>query len=418
MTATPALMDSLHSTAKGFGSQFGMAPKSSVILVRWPVILVCSYLLLLPSTQRIDPILLYPFVILYIASNFALRYVSEARFEQASFYSPLVVADTLVLTVSLIINGQVETDFYLAYFLLIIICCILESPRTLLLVSVLAPFIYSLFLLRSPVLFHPDLLLRFPFLFIVALFCGYFTQLNRTQRLLKEEAEQRNRGKTEALHLVSHEFRTPLSLIGGWTQALSDKLYGEITAEQSAVLHKMHRQVENLSYMVNSILDLARIEAGENAVHLEDLRLADFFEQMRLSYDMPPDKPVALQWSIAADLPTLRSDKVKLTIILQNLINNAIKFTERGNVTISARRAARHSAVEFEVSDTGPGIPKEALPVVFEKFRQVKMPSVQVRGGVGLGLHVVKVFAEMLGGSIAVRSAPGRGTTFTLSLPV
>ena len=418
MTSIPASMDFLRSTAKGFGNQFGMAPKSSVILIRWPVILVCAYLLLLPSTQGIDPILLYPFILLYIASNFALRYVGEARFEQASFYTPLVVADTLVLTVSLIINGQVETDFYLAYFLLIIICCILESPKTLLFVSVLAPVIYSLFLLRSPVLFHADLLLRFPFLFIVALFCGYFTQLNRTQRLLKEEAEQRNRGKSEALDLVSHEFRTPLSLIGGWSQALSDKVYGEITAEQSAVLNKMHRQVENLSHMVNSILDLARIEAGENDVHMEEFRPADFLEQMQLNYDVPLDKPVSLQWAIAADLPTLHSDKVKLTIILQNLINNAIKFTERGSVTVAARRAARHSAVEFAVSDTGPGIPKEALPVIFEKFRQVKTPSAQIRGGVGLGLHVVKVFAEMLGGSIAVRSDPGRGTTFTLSLPV
>jgi signal transduction histidine kinase len=130
------------------------------------------------------------------------------------------------------------------------------------------------------------------------------------------------------------------------------------------------------------------------------------------------DKPVSLHWSIDPDLPTLRCDKVKLTIILQNLINNAIKFTEQGSVTVSARRAPRNGAVEIEVSDTGVGIAKEALSVIFEKFRQVGNASAGDLGGVGLGLHAVKVFAELLGGSIAVKSEPGRGATFTLSLPV
>ena len=236
--------------------------------------------------------------------------------------------------------------------------------------------------------------------------------------ICKEEAEQHNRGKTEALHLVSHEFKTPLHLISGWTQALDGKMFGEVSAEQSVVLNKILRQTENLSTMVNSILDLARIEAGETAVQREVLPLVDFFEEIRLNYDVPIDKPVSLHWFIDRDLPTLRSDRVKLTIILQNLINNAIKFTEQGSVTISARRALRSEAVDIEVSDTGIGIPSEALPVIFEKFRQVEGLPGQVRGGVGLGLHTVKVFAELLGGSITVKSEPGQGSTFTLSLPV
>ncbi|MBI1996180.1 MAG: HAMP domain-containing histidine kinase [Deltaproteobacteria bacterium] len=410
--------DYFQLVAHTLGNRFGLGPKSSVILVRWPVVIVCSYLLLSPSTKMVAPIPLYLFVLLYAASNVALRYVADDRFQRSSFYAPLVIADTAVLTASLVINGQVEADFYLTYFLLIIICCILENPKILIFVATFAPAIYGVLLFRSSVSFDSDLFLRFPFLFIIALFCGYFAQLSRAERLLKEEAEQRNLGKTEALHLVSHEFRAPLHLIGGWTQALDNKMFGEVSAEQSVVLNKILRQTENLSTMVNSILDLARIEAGEAAVQRDDFSLSDFFQQLRLNFDVPVDKPVVLQWDIAPGLPVLRSDRARLTIILQNLINNAIKFTERGSVTISARWAAQHDRVDIAVSDTGIGIPKEALPVIFEKFRQVEGSPAQVRGGVGLGLHTVKAFAELLGGSITVKSELGQGSIFSLSLPV
>ena len=411
-------MDYSQFAAKGLWSQFGMAPKPSVILIRWPVVIVCSYLLLSPSIRWLNPVLLSAFVLFYLASNFALRYVADKRFQQSSFYTPLVVADTVVLTISLVINGQAETDFYLTYFLLIIVCCILESPQTLALISVLGPVLYGVLLFRFPASFDPDLFLRFPFLFIIALFCGYFTQLSRAERMLKEEAQQRDLGKTEALHLVSHEFRAPLHLIGGWTQALDDKMFGEISAEQSAVLNKILRQTENLRYMVNSILDLARIEAGEAVVQRNDVSLDDLFQQMRLHFDVPIDKPVVLQWDIAPGLPALWTDRVRLMIILQNLINNAIKFTERGSVTVAARRSAQKKGVDVEVADTGIGISKEDLPVIFEKFRQVAGSPGGVHGGVGLGLHAVKVFAELLGGSITVKSELGQGSTFTLSLPV
>jgi hypothetical protein len=126
-----------------------MPIKSSVILIRWPVVIICSYLLLYRSVQLVPNALLNVFILFYIGSNVGLYFVDEARFASASFYSPLVVADTLVLTLSLIINGHVATDFYLTYFLLIIICCIFENPKILAIISVLAPVVYAVLLLRS-----------------------------------------------------------------------------------------------------------------------------------------------------------------------------------------------------------------------------------------------------------------------------
>jgi signal transduction histidine kinase len=395
-----------------------MPIKASVILIRWPVVIICSYLLLYPLQQLLPESLLHLFILLYIGSNVALYFISEKQFASASFYSPLVLADTLVLTLSLIINGDVGADFYLTYFLLIIICCIFESARVLTLISLSAPVIYGLLLFRSTGDFNPSVYLRLPFLFIIALFYGYFTQLVRAQKKLKQEAEQRNQGKKEALDIVSHEFRTPLNLIAGYAQAVRDRVFGEVTKEQEEALGKILRQSDNLLYMVNAMLDLARIDAGDVSPEREQFSVVELLRELRVNHEPPLDKPVSLQWFIPDDLPAMCSDKAKLRIILQNLINNAIKFTDEGTIRISARHTADRRRIEFEVADPGIGIAEEILPFIFDKFRQADSSSTRQRGGVGLGLHIVRVFAESLGGTVSVKSKLGQGSTFTLALPV
>jgi len=302
--------------------------------------------------------------------------------------------------------------------LLIIICCIFEDPKILTAVSVFAPVVYTLLLFQSAGSIHPSVFLRLPFLFVVSLFYGYFAQLIRAQRALKEEAEQKSQGKKEVLDIVSHEFRTPLNLISGYAQALKSKTLGDVTEEQEKALAKIMRQSDNLLHLVNGILDLTRIETGDLSVQKEAILLPEYHREMKLNYEVILDKPLSLQWSSPPDLPTIISDKAKLTIILQNLINNAIKFTDKGAIQISARWRADRKAVEFDVADTGVGIPREALPIVFEKFRQVDSSITRVHGGIGLGLHIVKAFTEMLGGTIAVKSELNKGSTFTLTLPV
>lgn len=416
--ATARTINLFPFTSSKLAERFGMPLKPSVILIRWPVVIICSYLLLYPSVESFPAAFFYAFILFYIASNVALYFVKEERFASWSFYYPLVIADTIVLTISLILNGYADTDFYLTFFILIILSCIFEDPKMRAVISVLAPLIYIGLLFRAGDTINPSVLLRLPFLFVVSLFYGYFTQFIRTEKALREEAEQRSRGKTEILDVVSHEFRTPLNLISGYAQALKSNVLGETTHEQEEALAKILRQSDNLLYMINGILDLARIEAGELSVRSEEIAFSDYFEEFKMRYGLPLEKPVTVRWSIAPDLPKLRSDKAKLTIILQNLINNAIKFTEKGTVQISVRKANDNRAVEFEVADTGIGISREAIPVIFEKFRQADSSSTRTYGGVGLGLHVVKEFTELLGGSIAVKSERDRGSTFTLLLPI
>ena len=396
---------------------FGIPLKPSIILIRWPVVIICSYLLIYPSSQYLPESFFQAFILLYVASNVALYFLKDEWFMSWAFYYPLVITDTIVLTLSLIINGRAETDFYLTFFLLIIVSCIFEDAKLRALVSLLAPVIYTALLFRSGQSIDPGIYLRLPFLFVVALYYGYFTQFIRTEKALRIQAEQKNQGRKEMLDIVSHEFRTPLNLIGGYAQALKRKTLGEVNPEQEKALAKILTQSENLLQLVNSVLDLTQIEAGELSVEREEINLPLYLQEMRLRYEGPLEKSVSVEWSFASDLPTINSDRGKLTMILQNLINNAIKFTEKGTVHVSARRAADKTGVEFEIADTGIGIPKEALPIIFDKFRQADSSSTRVHGGVGLGLHIVYVFTELLGGSIEVQTEPGRGSTFTLLLP-
>jgi signal transduction histidine kinase len=217
---------------------------------------------------------------------------------------------------------------------------------------------------------------------------------------------------------VSHEFRTPLNLIAGYAQAVKARVFGEVTKEQEEALGKILRQSDNLLYMVNAMLDLARIDAGEFSAEREEFSVIELLGELRSNHEPPLDKPVALQWLIADDLPTMCSDKARVRIILQNLINNAMKFTDEGTIQISARQAPDRKSIEFEVADSGIGISKETIPFIFDKFRQADSSSTRQRGGVGLGLHIVRVFTESLGGTVAVKSQLGKGSTFTLVLPL
>jgi signal transduction histidine kinase len=395
---------------------FGLALKPSVILIRWPVVIICTYLLLYPSVDLMPAWFSYSSVFVYIASNVVLYFFPEERFASWSFYYPLVIADTIILTLSLVVNGYSQTDFYLIFFVAILGSCIIENAKMRAIVSVAAPFFYSVSLFSSLDNFQPNVFLRLPFLFVVSLFYGYFTQFIRREKTLRQEEDLRNGGRKEVLNIVSHEFRTPLNVISGYAQAIKNNTWGEVTPGQDEALGKILRQSDNLMDIVNTVLDITRIEAGELKLEREELPLSDYLSEVSQNY-VPLQQSVALKWVIPDSLPKVNADKLKLTIILQNLINNALKFTEKGNVSVTARVNGSNQHVEIEVKDTGMGIPKEAHALIFEKFQQADPSSTRTYGGIGLGLYIVKVFTDLLGGTIRLESEPEKGSTFTLSLP-
>jgi PAS domain S-box-containing protein len=231
------------------------------------------------------------------------------------------------------------------------------------------------------------------------------------------DLEKANKVKDEFLGVMSHELRTPLNVIAGYTKIVQDGVLGEVNADQVNALDKVTRHSNELLVMVNSIMDATKIEAGAVIVECDELPLPEFLDELKLLYDYPLGKDVTLHWDYASNLPVIRTDRDKLKHILQNLINNALKFTEVGSVTVSARHVAGLNRVELSVADTGVGIAPQDLPLVFEKFLQLDASRTRSQGGVGLGLHIVKTFSEVLGGTVKVTSQPGEGTTFIVMLP-
>jgi signal transduction histidine kinase len=229
--------------------------------------------------------------------------------------------------------------------------------------------------------------------------------------------EKANLVREDFLGVMSHELRTPLNVISGYTRLVQEGVMGEVNAEQKKALTKVGHHADELLFMVNSIMDATRIEAGALSVDRESFLLSSFLDELRMLYDYPFGKEITIEWSYSADLPHLFTDQDKLKHILQNLINNALKFTEEGLITVTARYVADQDQVELTVTDTGVGIPPADLPLIFDRFRQIDSTRTRSHGGVGLGLHIVKTFTELLNGRILVTSKPGRGSSFTIILP-
>ncbi len=225
-----------------------------------------------------------------------------------------------------------------------------------------------------------------------------------------------NQAKDEFLSVMSHELRTPLNVITGYAEVLSQGILGEIQREQLHAVKTISFQSKELLRMINEILQVGSIEAGKVTANCGNVNMADFLGELRSGYEILSKKEISLNWNVPSRLPIVRTDGEKLKHILQNLINNAIKFTENGSVTISVQRLS--NAMEFKVKDTGIGMPHDMLPSIFQMFRQLDSSNTRSYGGSGVGLYIVKKFVDLLGGKIAVESILGKGSTFTITIPL
>jgi signal transduction histidine kinase len=232
------------------------------------------------------------------------------------------------------------------------------------------------------------------------------------------ELEKANKGKDEFLGIISHELRTPLNVIKGYTEIMLDDIFGELNLEQKKGLQTISNQSAELFGMINGILQVTRIEADAVQAASWDVNLGDLLDELRANYNIPYGKDLKLFWDYSTDLPITKTDDEKLKGVLQNLINNAIKFTEQGSVTISSKYIPAASKIEFKVADTGIGIPQEKIQTIFDMFEQVDSSATRKYSGVGLGLYIVKKFTELLGGGVAAESELGKGSVFTVTLPV
>ena len=233
-----------------------------------------------------------------------------------------------------------------------------------------------------------------------------------------EQLRQASELKSRFLSYMSHEFRTPLGSILSMTRLLDDELDGPLTTEQHKQLAFVSSAARDLSDMVDDLLDLAKIEAGRITISPAWFELMDLFSALRGMFRPIVDTTEAdLIFEAPEGMPRLYTDDKKLAQILRNFISNALKFTPRGEVRVTAQMEGT-DRVRFAVSDTGIGIPEELQNVLFEDFAQIDSPLQKRLRGTGLGLSLCKRFAELLGGHVGVDSVVGEGSVFYVVLPL
>ena len=241
-----------------------------------------------------------------------------------------------------------------------------------------------------------------------------YAELDENAIHLKEAADLKSR----FLSYMSHEFRTPLASITSVTDILTSGLDGPLTQEQTRQLQFVQGSVRELTEMVDDLLDLAKVEAGRISISPEWFEMVDLFSALRGMFrPIIASSNVTLVFEEPQSVPRLYTDDKKLSQILRNFISNALKFTPQGEVRVSVR-SLEGDQVEFAVSDTGIGIAEDHLPALFADFVQLDTRIHKRLRGTGLGLSLSKKFAELLGGTVAVESELGKGSRFSVLIPV
>jgi signal transduction histidine kinase len=257
---------------------------------------------------------------------------------------------------------------------------------------------------------------------IIAIGLGYLSDRRKAEEkarteaehMARKQAESADRIKSDFLSIVSHELRTPLVSIIGYNDLLLDGVAGKLTEEQVDALKKIDNNSKNLLGLINALLEFNRLEA--KSVEAKEIEISDLIEEIKSeTQTLISESGLDFVLKIESRLPPVKTDPSKLKVVLKNLISNAVKFTEKGNVTMGVYK--RDGGIEISVSDTGIGISPGDLSIIFEPFRQIESPLTRRHGGAGMGLYIAKQLVELLGGTVKVEGVVGRGSTFRIWLP-
>lgn len=224
--------------------------------------------------------------------------------------------------------------------------------------------------------------------------------------------------KSDFLSNVSHELRTPLSVVVGFVYLLLNQVIGKLTEDQQKVLETVYRNSEELLELIDNVLWMTSLNAGDTGAMIDEFDAREVVEESIKRYDQVfRDKGLRLSVDMPDDRLTILSDRAKVERIFQNIFNNAVKFTADGDIKVKANPSADRLGVEFEVADTGVGIDKSKMALIFEPFQQIDKSPQRSCSGLGLGLTVARRMAQLIGGTVEINSEAGVGTSVTMRFP-
>ena len=416
----------------------GGGRKGLFLLLRYMFIIAASYLLLFQTPERSASASIALMIAAALASNLLFSLTPAEYLFSWYLEAPILVADTLWVSWALHATGAAGQEFFLLYFFVLFFAMLGETLPLLLLGSTLVSAA-NVYLTPAAFMWSSSQILRIVFFYMVALFYGHVLGrirheqdradrgfawareleakvAERTAELqrLYDQSLEASRLKSEFVANMSHELRTPLHIIMGYGDMLLDADVAGV--DRVRMIEGIRQSSRSLLQLVDDVLDLRKLEAGKMPVAFQRVALDRFMDDFRARERVPLSARVSLTWDIAPGLPAIETDPAKLTVILDNLVNNAIKFTTTGTITVGARCARDASRVVFRVEDTGTGIAPEQHAAIFEPFHRIEGDGDRNYGGAGLGLAIVSRYVTLLGGHITVRSQRGVGTTFEVAL--
>ena len=397
-----------------------LSKKKAISILQWLVVIVTSYLLLFSKGDISEDPWVFGLIVIFLATPLVLQHLPEAAFEHRYFDIGLLVVDTVLISASIYMNRDVNWDLFLFYFFILFLAAIGENMIRIVLGSVLISLVYLGLLVQQGkdlMQIGPELFVRIPFLFGASVLYGYLSENAKKEKHRAESAEEKERLKMDLVSALAHDIKNPLGIIMGYAETLADQLTGRDGAKgHLEILDRIQESAQRIVNLVTGFLEASKAEAGKLSVEERPVELNTLIREVAQQQmgDLRK-KNISLEVVLDEGVPTVLGDKAQLDRVLWNLVGNAIKFTPAGGkITVSSRRDDRHVCVA--VRDTGIGIPKDELPLLFSQFRRLK-GSAKVEG-TGLGLFIVKTIIEAHKGTVQAESEDGKGSTFTVKVPI
>lgn len=397
-----------------------LSKKRAITILQWLVVIVTSYLLLFSKGGISDDPWAYGLIVVFLASTFVVQRLPDAAFQHRHFDIALLVFDTALISLSIYMNRDLPWDLFLFYFFILFLAAIGENMIRIVIGSVLISAIYlGLQFDQGKGLrqINPEIFVRIPFLFGSSILYGYLSENAKKEKQRAESAEQKERLKMDLVSALAHDIKNPLGIIMGYAEVMADQLAGRNAEKENIdTLDRIQESAQRIVNLVTGFLEASKAEAGKISVEEQPVDLNSLIREVaQQQMGELRKKNISLDVVLDESVPTVMGDKAQLDRVLWNLVGNAIKFTPAGGkITVSSRRDDKHVCVA--VKDTGIGIPKEELPLLFSQFRRLK-GSAKVEG-TGLGLFIVKTIIEAHKGTVQAESQDGEGSTFTVKVPI
>ncbi|MBI2963098.1 MAG: HAMP domain-containing histidine kinase [Deltaproteobacteria bacterium] len=388
--------------------------ESTILLLRWALIIATAYLVLFHRPISETPPLVALFVAVYLASNVAAGFLLRRIQATRLLLIGVVLFDTVAVSVALLLTQKVTSDFFLLYFVVMLIGTLTENLASVLIAALLISLVnlYTVgHFLGMDELLRSGHLVRIPFLFVVGLFFGHLVQRARKAELAAREALAERRAQTDFVAMLAHDLKSPLSSVLGFAEILRDRPPDD-PDERREFMDGIESNAHQAVTLAMNFVDAFRLESGSLQLRLEKASLNEMVEQAVGSCLFAArGRGVRIETELADDLPDLPLDPRAFDRVVVNLLSNAIKFSPpHGAVRVET--AAADGRVRLSVRDRGPGVPPEERHRLFQRFGRLQGSK---RDSTGLGLFIVKTITEAMGGRVGVTFPTDGGSSFEVS---